>query len=128
MNVYQQTQSLLEYLYSLDDKDFRDLDVLDAVRALLESENEEVREIAFLRLGCRAKDPWIIEKCLEVLRNGEEAELVFSSAVAALVCLADSGLNRETIIEEIENAFKHSIIENRNVVLQRALGDLGKTP
>lgn len=126
MNNHQIEQEQLNYLYSLDEDSFREPGVLDAVRALLESDNDDIREIVLLRLGCRARDFSIFERCLEILRKDNEADLVFSSAVSALVCLANDATSRQTVLDEIELALVGRANEKRKLVLRQAKTDLSK--
>ena len=64
----------LEYLYSLDEEDFLNRENLLIARELAKSDNDDIKEISIMRLGCRAKDIEIYNLCLEILND----ELMFN--------------------------------------------------
>lgn len=120
-------EELLDYLYSLEEADFNELGILDDVRALVSSNNDSIRELAMLRLACRAKDQTIYEKCLEIMWDSHEANSVFAAAVRSAVCLATNSNRQSSLLSELRDLSCQQDDPIKLKVLSDAISDLRKS-
>lgn len=126
---FEDRERLLDWLYALEECDMKDEIVLKTVRSYIHSDDNDVKQIAIMRLGCRAHDIQIKQFLIEILEAKVSAAssdeiLVYSAAVNALVCLAYAHDFKRELSDRLMKLHADETVGEKITYLQAALKDL----
>ncbi len=119
-------QEQIAATYELDRRDFASADVLDAVRANLNSTDNDLIEISIVRLLIRGRDTRSADSVLGILEAAPN-NLVFSAAVFGLRSLAEKFPETATrTISAFENLRRSRLSDDKLKLLNEQLAELSQ--